>query len=449
MKRLKELLDPANLLNPGVIINPDPRAHLADLKPLPSVEAEVDKCIECGFCEPKCPSRELTVTPRQRIVLRREMTRLEKTGADAALLAALEEAYPYSALDTCAVDGLCATACPVGIDTGQLTKLLRKQRHLKVGHTVAGWIARNFGAIEPAVRTALRVGGAAQAVVGAGTLTAVSRLGRLLLGRPTSMWVAPMPKAAKALPATTRAGASAVYFTTCVSRTMGHLPGEPAEISLAEAFVEVARRAGVPLWIPEDVAGYCCGVPFSSKGYAEAHAVAVNRTVEAFWRWSDEGKLPVVIDTSPCTYGLKSCRGALTPENASRWDRLKLVDGVEFTASTLLPKLKPRKEAGEVVLHPVCSVQKMNLTPALQQIAEACSEKAYVPPSAGCCAFAGDRGWLFPELTASATKHEAAEAKSRKAAGHYSSSRTCEIGLTRSTGEVYRSYIYLLERASR
>ncbi len=76
MKRLKKLVDPDGMLNPGVILNPDPKAHLADLKSLPGIEDEVDKCIECGYCESKCPSQELTLTPRQRIVVRREMVRL-------------------------------------------------------------------------------------------------------------------------------------------------------------------------------------------------------------------------------------------------------------------------------------------------------------------------------------------------------------------------------------
>ena len=122
MKRLKEMADPENLLNPGVIINPDPKAHLKELKPMPAVEEEVDKCIECGYCEVKCPSRDLTTTPRQRIVVRREMARLQSGRGNAELLAALESDFPYAALDTCAVDGLCATACPVGIDTGRLAK---------------------------------------------------------------------------------------------------------------------------------------------------------------------------------------------------------------------------------------------------------------------------------------------------------------------------------------
>ena len=72
-----------------------------------------------------------------------------------------------------------------------------------------------------------------------------------------------------------------------------------------------------------------------------------------------------------------------------------------------------------------------------------------VPLSAGCCGFAGDRGFLVPELTQSATKHEAAEVKARQVDECYSSSRTCEIGMSRATGQIYRSYLYLLEKATR
>ena len=127
MRQLKQLADPDNLLNPGVIINADRKAHLADLKRIPSVEPEIDKCIECGYCEPKCPSRDLTLTPRQRIVVRREMARQQEAGGS-PLWNALDREFPYMALDTCAVDGLCATACPVNIDTGTLVKRFRSLR---------------------------------------------------------------------------------------------------------------------------------------------------------------------------------------------------------------------------------------------------------------------------------------------------------------------------------
>ena len=81
MARLKTLVDPDGLLNPGVLVNHDPAAHLKDLKSLPEVEEEVDRCIECGFCESLCPSRDLTLTPRQRIVVRRAMQRARRRRA--------------------------------------------------------------------------------------------------------------------------------------------------------------------------------------------------------------------------------------------------------------------------------------------------------------------------------------------------------------------------------
>jgi D-lactate dehydrogenase len=244
-------------------------------------------------------------------------------------------------------------------------------------------------------------------------------------------------------------GAAAVYFPACISRTMGHLPGEPTELSLAEAFVQVAQRAGAPLHIPEDVAGTCCGVPFSSKGYDQAHRFTVNRTIEQFWKWSGEGHLPVVVDTSPCTYGLLSCRSYLTPENQARFDRLKILDGVAFAHDELLPRLTIHRKLGSVALHPVCSVTKLALTPKLETLAKACAERVVIPRDAGCCGFAGDRGFSHPELTASATRPEAAEVRAETFDGFFSSSRTCEVGMTRATGAIYRSILYLLESATR
>ena len=448
MKRLKELVDPDGLLNPGVIINSDPKAHLADLKRMPVVEDEVDKCIECGYCEPKCPSRNLTLTPRQRIVVRREMARLQD-GGDRAFAAALDAEFPYMALDTCAVDGMCATACPVSIDTGQLTKRFRRIRHSKRANDFALRLARDFGKLERRMRMGLRVGHAIESVFGTGAMTAITRAMRSLLKAEIPLWSKDVPYAAGARPATNRAVAQAIYFPTCISRVLGRLPGETTEQSVMEVFVALATRAGVPVLLPTDVEGVCCGVPFSSKGFDEAHKLLVNKTVEKFYEWSDRGKLPVVIDTTPCTYGIVTCRPYLTPENQRKFDKLKILDSAQFVHDQLLPKLKIMQRAESVALHPVCSAVKLNLVPKMEGIARACSEKVVVPQSAGCCGFAGDRGFLFPELTESATQSEAAELAGTQHDGYYSSSRTCEIGMTRTTGQTYVSFLYLLEQATR
>ena len=449
MRRLKELADPRNLLNPGVIVNPDRQAHLANLKQLPSVEPEIDKCIECGYCEPKCPSRELTLTPRQRIVVRREMARLQEGKNGTELYCALDREFPYMALDTCATDGLCATACPVSIDTGELVKRFRNVRASAGAHRWAVRIANHFASTETALRWSLRLGHATEKLIGAGGMRSLTSVLKRFAGGNLREWMPDTPYAAGSAPRTERGGAQAVYFPSCISRVMGRIPGEPRDSSLMEVMVEVARRAGMPVFIPDDVAGICCGTPFSSKGLSQAHRIAINAAVERCWLWSEEGKLPIVIDTSPCTYGFRTARGYLTEENQRRFNHIKFLDAIEFVHDELLPRLAVKRKSRSVALHPVCSVTKMGIGGKLEGIARACSEQVTVPADAGCCAFAGDRGFLVPELTQSATRLEAAEVKAKQPDECYSSSRTCEIGMTRATGQIYRSYMYLLEKSTR
>ncbi len=241
----------------------------------------------------------------------------------------------------------------------------------------------------------------------------------------------------------------AVYFPACISRIMGALPDEQQETSVMQALLSVAERAGVQLCVPSDISGNCCGVPFSSKGYEAAHHVAIDRTIENFFRWSNGGELPIIVDTSPCTHGLKTARSHLSPENQARFDKLTILDSIEFAHDRLLPRLTIRRKVHSVALHAVCFATKMAITPKLIRISEACSDTVLVPRDAGCCAFAGDRGFLFPELTAAATSIEAAQAITKEHDGYYSSSRTCEIGMTRATGKVYQSYLHLLDYATR
>ncbi|MFL5290674.1 MAG: FAD-binding and (Fe-S)-binding domain-containing protein [Myxococcales bacterium] len=438
MRRLKRLADPRGLLNPGVIVNDDPRAHLRDLKPMPAVEPEIDRCIECGFCEPRCPSRELTLTPRQRIVLWREMTRQRERGD---LDPELEDAWGYLALDTCATDGLCATACPVGIDTGLFIKRQRKERHGETAQALASAAASHFAGVEMGLRASLHAG-----ALFSGPLTQITR-GARKIARALPLWSDDAPAAAKRPAVRTDAKtAQAIYFPSCISRTMGLLH---EGLTVQDAFVRIADRAGVPLHVPADAAGTCCGVPFSSKGYTAAHAVAANHAVDNFWRWSENGRLPVVIDTSPCTYGILHSREALDPENADRFDKLRILDAVAFAHDSLLPALSVKRKAGSIAVHPVCSLVKMDLTSKLAGLARACSDSVLVPGEAGCCGFAGDRGFLVPELTASATAHEAAEIRAANPEACYSSSRTCEIGISRATGIETRSILFLLEEATR
>ncbi|HWO15440.1 MAG TPA: FAD-binding and (Fe-S)-binding domain-containing protein [Solirubrobacterales bacterium] len=419
MWRVKELADPDGVLSPGVVLNRDPGVHLRNLKTTPPIEEAATTCVECGFCEPACPSRNLTTTPRQRIVLRRETARQP---AGSPLLRALLEEYEYDSLDTCAADGSCALACPLGIDTGKLVKELRRERHTKRAERAALAAARRWDVVEGASRAGLRLGG---------PLARRTKRGQGLPG----------PAPGK-LPSTLHEGAAAVYVPSCTNRIFGGSP--------VEAMVEVSRRAGLPVWIPPDVAGSCCGLPWSSKGFAGAHRHKANEMVERLWEWSGEGALPIVIDAASCTQGIADPgEGVLSEENAARLAELEILDSVTWAHDRLMPWLEVSDRVGSATVHPTCATRHMGLAPRLRSIAGALADEVFVAPSSTCCGFAGDRGISHPELTAAATAPQAEELAGRDFDAHLSSNRTCEIGLSRATGAPYESFVFLLERLTR
>lgn len=449
MARLKKLVDPDNLLNPGVIINPDQHAHIHDLKAWATVEEEVDRCMECGFCEPKCPSRDLTLTPRRRIVVRREIARLKATGESPAALESLVRDYQYDGIETCAADGFCAVACPLHINTGDLVKRLRTEAISTRGQNIASGVARRFRLVENGLRLGVAVAHTAEKVIGVKGVRGVTVLAQKVTGVTMPKWSAVVPDANfKRTAAGDRQTAEVVYFPSCITRMMGTSPRK-GEQTISEVMTEISRRAGLSLYVPEDSPGNCCGMPFSSKGYKQAFRETVHRTLERFWDWSQGGKLPVVIDSSSCAYTLLTCRDYLSGTDRQMLDAMKIYDPVDYAYSMLLPRLKVQKLQKEVVLHPNCSAIKLNLGDKMVNLAKACAGSVTVPGNLRCCGYAGDRGLLFPELTQSASKVEAEEVMAREYDGYYSSNLTCEMGMREATGKPYQSILYLVEEASR
>jgi D-lactate dehydrogenase len=263
-------------------------------------------------------------------------------------------------------------------------------------------------------------------------------------------WEPPMPPPAPTgMPPTARDGAAGVYLPSCVNRMFGRSPADEGPASLPAALVAVSLRAGRPLWIPADVAGTCCATPWTSKGYADGAAWMSNATVEKLWRWSDGGELPVVIDASSCTHGLLESAPGLSPINARHLEGMQILDSIEWATRHLIDKLDVGERIDRLVIHPTCSATHLGINGELERLASELADEVVVPTEATCCGFAGDRGFLHPELTASATELEAAEVTKVDADAHISANRTCEIGLERATGERYESFVYLLERLTR
>jgi D-lactate dehydrogenase len=451
MKDLKALVDPNTILNPGVLINPDKQSHLKNLKSLPVVEEEVDKCVECGFCEHRCPSRDYTLTPRQRIVLRRTLARLEAVG-DRSTYDSIINDYRFDGMDTCAVDGLCATECPVTINTGELIKRLRRENHSPRARRLAGQVARHFGTIENSIRLLLRTGRLINKTFGKNTLTRLTRAVRKAVpGVP--LWPASLTGPAAPLPAsftntsTPPAPApEAVYFTCCMNRMMGADAGDTKGVG--DALLKVAGKAGVTLRVPSDMTGHCCGQAFDSKGFTDAHRYTVNKLIASLWSWTEQGRIPVLLDISSCTHSLQQARPRLTGENQQKFDALKIMDGLDFAVDTLLPRLPITRRKEEVILHPVCSLYKMGTLKKLEQLGAAAAANPIIPASAGCCGMAGDRGFFYPGLTAAATKNERDEVNATGCSDCYSTARPCEMSLSEATGKPYRSIFHLLDEVS-
>jgi D-lactate dehydrogenase len=434
MLDIKHAVDPAGILNPDTILTDDVDLHLRNLKSTPTVEIEVDRCVECGYCEPACPSKDLTTTPRQRIVVQRAIAEADLRG-DTALAQELRAAQEYEVVETCAVDGMCQTACPVLINTGDLVRRLRSETVGAVNSAAWNAAGKVWGTVTSVASLVLTV---AAAVPGA-AVTVPNRAARAILGADAvPLWSNDLPAGGDKRLTGTTGVVEAVYFQACVGTMFG--PAEGGE-GVAVAFQSLAEKAGIGLIRPDSIGSLCCGTPWKSKGILNGYHSMIERTAKALWKASDHGRLPVVCDNSSCSEGL-----VLALEKAH--PSLRVIDAVDFAAEQILPRLDVDATLGSVVVHPTCSSSRAGSNPNLLTLAAAVAGDVTVPQDWGCCAFAGDRGMLHPELTASATALESAEVDAHKFDAYVSCNRTCEIGMTRATGHPYQHILEVLDRAA-
>lgn len=435
MWQLKRLLDPNGILNPDVVLSEDPAIHLKHLKPLPAADAIVDKCIECGFCEPVCPSKGLTLSPRQRIVMWRDIQARERDGQDTR---ALRDTFQYQGMDTCAATGLCAQRCPVGINTGELVKKLRAQaaEHGKA----ADWLAEHFKTAMGGARLSLTAANTARKLLGAPRLNRLSAaLSKTSKGR-MPRWTPAMPQPVRPV----RVGEASndprprvVYLAACVSKVMGPAYADREQSSLLDKTRSLLEKAGYQVVFPDNAESLCCGQPFASKGYPEQAEHKRQELINALLHASRGGLDPIYCDTSPCTLRLVQDLGDT---------RLDLYDPVRFIRTHLVDRLTFTPQDEPVAVHVTCSTQHLGESQALIDLARRCSTQVVIPEGIHCCGFAGDKGFTTPELNAHALR-------SLKDAVQYcgegiSTSRTCEIGLSTHSGIDYHGLVYLVDRVT-
>ena len=471
MSTVKTLCDPRGILAPGVLLDDDPRAHVRHLKVIPPVSSAVDRCVDCGFCEPGCPSRNTSTTPRQRIALLREAAR-----AEPVTRAAIEDAYDYDAVDTCAADSLCAISCPVSIDTGAVMKDFRSERHGSLARRAGSAVASQWGPVTVGLRAGLSVADAVPSAALSGVTSALRKVvdpewlpqvgadlpgpgsRRSALLTPATADGAGPPASATAGAVAAAGAADVLFFPSCTGAMFGPAAGGAGA---ASAFLTLCERAGLTVALVPGIDGLCCGTPWSSKGFTDGQNLMAARVAEAVQqavvgRNPDAGPLPLVCDAASCTQGLAELASHLDPVRATLFAEWQVLDAVTFVHRAVLPRLEldPAARVESIAVHPTCSTEHLGIHDDLVAVAGAAAREVQVPPSWGCCGFAGDRGMLHPELTAGAAEAESAEiadleAEQGQFAAYASCNRTCELGMSRATGRDYEHVLEVLARVTR
>ncbi len=439
MWEIKRAFDPLFLLNPDVILSHNANLHVQNLKPMPKANDKVDTCIECGFCEPVCPSKSLTLSPRQRIVIWREIQSLSASGDNPERLAVLKKDYDYQSIDTCAACGLCSTQCPVGINTGDLTRELRHDRNpdSKVGY----WVADHFEGVTKTAKLGLTVANGARHILGNKGIGMATGALNKVSGGVVPKWHNQMPKPAGLIPTfdcsdleSTKTLKEVVYFPSCATRVMGAGPNAEDKRSVMTVMFSVLEKAGFKITVPNNIESQCCGMAFESKGQFEAANQKANDLNTLLLAASDNGRIPVVCDVSPCSLRMKE---SLDP-------RLELHEQVGFLSTHVMSQLTLNEKVEKIALHVTCSTTRMGLADDFVALAKQLADEVVIPPDITCCGFAGDKGFSTPELNASALKTLAKAVEGCDVG--YSNSRTCEIGLSEHSCIEYQSIVYLVDQ---
>jgi D-lactate dehydrogenase len=482
MKELKAIFDPDGLLNQGVIFNDDPECFIKCLKPLPVLDFDFDsvpdgghylmdagkstaqetikqvkranKCIECGFCEVNCMSCGLTLSSRMRIAVQREIRELETTGQNPQRVATLKKQYKYYGDQTCATDGLCSTSCPMKINTAELTHIIRQMdmNNNKLGYQVGEFAANHMAGIKSGLRVVLDVAHLGHLTLGPTMMTGIAR-GMNKMGMP--LWTTAMPKKhrqpkasdltqfiiEKSIPHTetesSHSPLKVVYFPSCINQTMGQSKHHGKKHDLVDEVIQLCAKAGYEVIFPKGMERMCCGQIWESKGMLDIADRKSAELEQALWEASEEGKYPVLCGQSPCLHRMRKVMS-----------KMKLYEPAEFIMKYLAPRLDFHPIDRHIALHLTCSTREMGVDKDLIALAKMCSNNVYLPEGVGCCGFAGDRGFTFPELNKYGLRKLRPQIEANKIEVGYSNSRTCEIGLESNTGIPYMNIVYLVHECT-
>lgn len=456
-RRIKEIFDPHSLINPDVIISDNPQIHTQNLKQSSEVEDFINQCMECGFCEKVCPSRELTLTPRQRIAVRKEIARLEALLAEStkstqkpahiqAQLEELKKGYQYFGIDTCATCSMCSLSCPLEIDSGKIASKLSPATKGTFSRFVATQSAKHFSTTLSLAKGGLRIANFSSNIVGKNTLSNLSKKMSFLPYIPHSL-----PRAnayrLESKDSNAQSQVAIIYFSTCINRSFAPQSSLKDTRALQEVFESLCEKARVSVVYPQNLSNLCCGkaykdYPQSAKLKRKEVYRALESSVKELQSKGVE-QIHIVCDHSACSYELKNGLKELD-------STLTILDMPECIESTLLPRLHITPLDEDIALYAMCATRKGKWDKSLESIAKTCTNgEVIVHSKTQCCGFAGNKGFICSELNASALRELSEFYKDRKLRFGFSSSSTCEIGLNDKTNITWQNLIYLVDRVSK
>ena len=434
-RRIKAIFDPTRILNPDVMITDDPDVYKKNLKAQCVIDDAFTICMECGFCEKHCPSRNLTLTPRQRIALLRETKRLENEG-NFTLASELRKGYEYFGVETCAACSMCKGLCPLSIDTAQIALSMR--RIDPPAPELAKKIYDNFSTTLQMCRAGVSLEGIAGSII---TQKAIAKITEGLHG-VTGV----TPYVPKTTPKANRYKLKnrikptnfekVVYFSTCANRAFKPNQGYDDNRSLQQVVESLCNKAHIDIIYPEHIENLCCGLSF--ENYDDVHERAVKDLHDALMKASQNGKYPIVIDHSACfNHAFKHM-----PD-------LEINDISEFLCKYVVPHLDIEKCDERVIVHKQCKIKSLGKSQYIEDLARLCTDHVFNIKSFACDGFAGQKGFFTPELNKAATKDLASEIAEYGATLGVSSSSTCEIGLGENGGIPFVGVAFLLDRCSK
>lgn len=416
--KIKEIFDKDNIFNPDVIITKDKDIYKKNIKNPSLVDEALNLCMECGFCERFCPSNEFTLSPRQRIAVLKEMKSLESLNdADSKKkLKEMKKLYNFYVDTSCAACGVCSMVCPLGINFADFSLKYRKASLGAISKIIGNLAYNNHQRTLKLAKSSLKI---------------ANKFDNFKLNNVLATFS--MPQSRNYLPLandynykSNTQKENVIYFTSCLNKAFKPNAKMSDKRALQEVFESLCKKAGIGIiYAPNDL---CCG-----KAY-ENYADIQSKNEAKLSEFIANANADIVIDHSACS--------------AKMLKNHKVYDLADYLYKVVAPRLKIKQIDEVIGLYIMCAARKMHIENSLIELAKMCAKNVVLDNDTYCCGFAGYKGFLTPKLNISATNNFKKFYANTNIKRGFSSSSTCEVGLSDATNISWQHIAYLLDECS-